>query len=145
MAKIGLDLISSGQCQIAHGSRKLSGCHIMRPQSRYRKICSKLFHWFLIYDIKQLGSLTDTQCGFKVYRGDIARELYAESNIERFMFDIEIILLTSARGYIIREFAVDWTCDPDSRLKPANEVFSLLRDLMKLKRQFRSLPVKDSR
>jgi len=144
-AKIGLDLISSGQCQIAHGSRKLSGCHIMRPQSRYRKICSKLFHWFLIYDIKRLGGLTDTQCGFKVYRGYVARELYAECRIERFMFDIEIILLALAKGYTIREFAVDWTCDPDSRLRPANEAFGVLRDLMKLKRQFRSLPVKDGR
>jgi len=142
--KIGLDLISSGQCQIAHGSRKLSSCNIVRPQSLYRKICSKLFHWFLIYDIKRLGALTDTQCGFKVYRGDIARKLYTKSKIERFMFDIEIILLASTEGYTIREFAVDWTCDPDSRLKPTSEVFSLLRDLMKLKRQFRSLPVKNN-
>jgi len=142
--KIGLDLISSGQCQIAHGSRKLSNCNIVRPQSRYRKICSKLFHWFLIYDIKQLKPLTDTQCGFKVYRGDIARELYAESKIDRFIFDIEIILLASAKEYTIREFAVNWTCDPDSRLKPANEIFSLLRDIMKLKRQFRNLSAKNN-
>ncbi len=140
--KLGLDLISSGQCQIAHGSRKLSGCHIMRPQSRYRKICSKLFHWFLVYDIKRLRTLTDTQCGFKVYRGDIARELYAKSKIERFMFDIEIILLASARGYGIREFAVDWTCDLDSRLKPTSEAINLLVDLMKLKWQFRSPSIK---
>ncbi len=141
-AKIGLDLISSGQCHIAHGSRKLSSCNIVRPQSRYRKICSKLFHWFLICDIKQLKSLTDTQCGFKIYRGDIARELYAESKIDRFMFDIEIALLASAKGYTIREFAVNWTCDPDSRLKPTREIFNLLTDIIKLKRWFHKLPAK---
>ena len=138
----GLDMIRSGHCQIAHGSRKLSGCHILRPQSVYRKICSRLFHWFLIHDIKLLGNLTDTQCGFKVYSGPVARELYAESRIDRFMFDIEIILLALARGYAIREFAVDWTCDPDSRLKPAKEAFDVFRDVIKLKRQFRNLPPK---
>ena len=141
----GLDMIRSGQCQIAHGSRKLSGCHILRPQSVYRKICSWLFHWFLIHDIKLLGNLTDTQCGFKVYSGPVARELYAESRIDRFMFDIEIILLALARGYTIREFAVDWTCDPDSRLKPTKEAFGVFRDVLKLKRQFRNSSSKKSR
>ena len=141
----GLTLIRSGQCQIAHGSRKLSGCHILRPQSVYRKICSRLFHWFLIHDIKRLGNLTDTQCGFKVYSGPAARQLYAESKMDRFMFDIEIILLALARGYAIREFAVDWTCDPDSRLKPTQEAFGVFRDVLKLKRQFRNLPSKNSR
>ncbi|MHC4855140.1 MAG: glycosyltransferase [Planctomycetota bacterium] len=136
----GVALIRSGHCQIAHGSRKLSGCHILRPQTLYRKICSRLFHWFLIHDIKLLGNLTDTQCGFKVYSGPAARQLYAESSMDRFMFDIEIILLALARGYTIKEFAVDWTCDPDSRLKPAKEVFGIFKDVMTLKRQFRNLP-----
>jgi len=141
---LGLDLIRSGQCQIAHGSRKLSNCHILRPQTLYRKICSRLFHWFLIHDIKLLGNLTDTQCGFKVYSGSAARELYAESSMDRFMFDIEIILLALARGYTIKEFAVDWTCDPDSRLKPAKEAFGIFRNVMKLKRQFRNLASKSN-
>jgi dolichyl-phosphate beta-glucosyltransferase len=105
-SSIGVDLIKSQKCNIAHGSRKLSECHINRPQSFYRKLCSGLFHWFLIHDIKRLGNLTDTQCGFKIYRGDIARELYAQSNIDGFMFDIEIILLALKKGYSICEFAV---------------------------------------
>lgn len=134
--KLGLDLIHSGKCQIAHGSRKMSGCHIHRPQSVYRKTCSKLFHWFLIHDIKRLGNLTDTQCGFKVYRGQVARELYAKSTIDGFMFDIEIILLALSAGYNICEFPVDWTCDPDSRLKPAHEVMRIFTDLVRLKGRF---------
>lgn len=136
-AKPGIELIDSEQCRIAHGSRKLSEGQIKRPQSPYRKICSQLFHWFLIHDIKRLGNLTDTQCGFKVYRGDIARELYAQSTIDGFMFDIEIILLALSKGYQIREFPVDWTCDPDSRLKPVREIYRIFRDLVDLKNRFR--------
>lgn len=143
--QVGIDLIRSGQCRIAHGSRKLSGSHVLQSQSFYRRICSALFHWFLIHDIKQLGNLTDTQCGFKVYRGDAARELYAQSTIDGFMFDIEIILLALSNGYQIHEFAVDWTCDLDSRLRPAHEVMGTLANLLRLKRQFNQLAQNNSR
>lgn len=136
-AKVGIELISSGKCHIAHGSRKLSEGHILRPQSFYRKICSRLFHWFLIHDIKRLGNLTDTQCGFKIYNGDVARKLYAQSKIDGFAFDIEIILLALSQGYTIREFPVDWTCDPDSRLKPVHAAMDVFSDLTHLKRRFR--------
>lgn len=132
----GIELIGSELFQIAHGSRKLSSCQINRPQSAYRKICSQLFHWFLIHDIKRLCNLTDTQCGFKVYRGDVARELYAQSNIDGFMFDIEIILLALANGYSVCEFPVNWTCDLDSRLKPMHQFYQVFRDLVRLKKRF---------
>ena len=136
--KRGLDLIRSGQCQIAHGSRKMRDCHIIQPQSFYRKICSQLFHWFLIYDIKKLSNLTDTQCGFKIYDGPIAGTIYAESQIDGFMFDIEVILIALSRGYRICEFPVDWGWDSDSRLKPGHEAIGILKDVMQLKRRFRS-------
>ena len=138
-SKIGIELIQSGQCSIAHGSRKLMPDHILRSQSVYRKICSRLFHWFLIHDIKRLGNLTDTQCGFKVYDGDIARQLYAQSTMDGFAFDIEIILLALSRELTIQEFPVDWTCDPDSRLKPAHEAVHVVSDLIRLKKKFRRL------
>ena len=143
--KLGMDLISSGQCQIAHGSRKLAGCHILQPQPLYRRLCSRLFHWFLIHDIKRLGNLTDTQCGFKIYDGSVAHQFYAENTIDGFMFDIEIILLALSKGYNICEFPVSWTCDPDSRLKPAHETIRILTDLINLKRRFGSFLKENSR
>ena len=48
----GLELIKSGASDIAHGSRKMRGCHIEKAQSLYRRICSKMFHWFVIHDMK---------------------------------------------------------------------------------------------
>lgn len=135
----GIRLIQSGQCQIAHGSRKMNVSHIHRPQSWYRRLCSGLFHWFLIHDLKRLSNLTDTQCGFKVYDGKVARRLYAMSTIDGFMFDVEIILLAMKYGYSIREFPVDWSWDPDSRLKPLHEAFAVLRDLIWLKHHFRDV------
>lgn len=135
----GLKMIQSGDCQIAHGSRKMNVSHIHRPQSWYRRLCSRMFHWLLIHDLKRLANLTDTQCGFKVYDGDIARCIYAVSTIDGYMFDVEIILLAMKYGYVIREFPVDWSWDPDSRLKPAHEAYKVLRDLLGLKHEYRDV------
>ncbi|MHC4281844.1 MAG: glycosyltransferase, partial [Planctomycetota bacterium] len=48
----GLKLLKNGDCDIAHGSRKMRGCHIEKTQSLYRRICSKMFHWFVIHYMK---------------------------------------------------------------------------------------------
>jgi hypothetical protein len=78
--------------------------------------------------------LTDTQCGLKIYRGDVAHELYRECFTRGFMFDIEIILRAISRGYTIREFPVHWTSDPDSRLSIFRSFFNILRELGRIRR-----------
>lgn len=130
----GLDLIKSGECDIAHGSRKIYGAHIEQPQSWYRRICSKLFHWFVIFGMKIPAEFTDTQCGFKVYRGDVARELYAECITDGFMFDIEVIMRAQRQGYHIKEFPIDWRCDRDSRLSPTRSLWCVLHELITIRR-----------
>ena len=130
----GLDLIKSGACDIANGSRKTRGCHIEKAQSLYRRICSKMFHWFVIHDMKIPAEFTDTQCGFKIYKGDIARHLYGECITDGFTFDIEIIMRAQKEGYRIKEFPVDWTCDRDSRLSPTRSSWRVLSELLTIRR-----------
>lgn len=130
----GLELLKSGQCGIAHGSRKMQGCHIGKAQSLYRRICSRIFHWYVIIRMKIPSELTDTQCGFKIYRGDVARNLYGESSTDGFAFDIEIIMRAQKRGYRIKEFPLHWSCDRDSRLSPSRSVWHVLSELATIKR-----------
>jgi len=130
----GLELIKKGTCDIAHGSRKMPDCHIEKNQSLYRRICAKLFHWFIIHYIGISSEYTDTQCGFKVYRGEVARSLYSKAFTDGFAFDIEIILLAQKEGYKIKEFPLDWSCDRDSRLSPSRSLFQILKELIIIKR-----------
>lgn len=78
---------------------------------------------------------TDTQCGFKLYKGDVARELYAECMTEGFLFDVEIILRAQRAGYRIKEFPIEWTCDLDSRLHPVRNSVELFREMMIIRRR----------
>lgn len=130
----GLKLLKSGVCDIAHGSRKLPTSIIHKAQSRYRQICAGIFHWFVIHIMKIPSEFTDTQCGFKIYRGEIGRRLYSQCATDGFMFDVEIIMRALKQGYRIKEFPVEWTCDRDSRLSPARSLWRILSELMTIKR-----------
>ena len=45
----------------------------------------------------------DTQCGFKAFRREAAREIFARQTIDGFAFDVEVILLAQVLGYRIGE------------------------------------------
>ena len=130
----GLSLIKSGQCDIAHGSRKLSESRIETGQNWYRRIWSAVFHWFVVCVMKIPTELTDTQCGFKIYRGDTGRELFGRCICDGFMFDIEIIKRAIKQGFRIREFPLEWTCDRDSRFSVAASFWQIIVELMTIKR-----------
>jgi dolichyl-phosphate beta-glucosyltransferase len=130
----GIGLIDAYHCDIAHGSRHLPGSVIRHHHLRKRRISAQLFRWFIKMMPGLPSHLTDTQCGFKIYRGDIARTLFAQCITDGFMFDIEIILRATKNGYRIREFPVQWTADTDTRLPLAKTPLSMLAELYRIKK-----------
>lgn len=130
----GLELLQSGQYDIAHGSRRHIQSDILQDQPWHRRFLSRTFKFTVRTMLGTPRELTDTQCGFKVYKGDVARELYGQCTTDGFLFDIEIILRAVRRGCRIAEFPVEWACDPDSRLSVAKTPWPVLAELYKLKR-----------
>lgn len=129
----GLSMIREGECDIANGSRKLPESRIQSPQSFYRRTLSRMFRWAVAHYMNLPPGLSDTQCGFKVYRGEVARELYAACHTEGFMFDLEILIRAREAGHTVAEFPVHWAWDRDSRLKPARILLRTLIDLRDVK------------
>jgi dolichyl-phosphate beta-glucosyltransferase len=133
-ALLGLEMLKDGTCDIAHGSRKLIDSDIQQDQPWRRQVCSRLFKWFIYRLLNIPPGITDTQCGFKIYKGDVARQLYSQCISDGFMFDAEIILRAQKEGYRIREFPVEWTCDLDSRLSLTRTPWPVLSELRAIKR-----------
>jgi len=130
----GLELLKNHACDIAHGSRKLQQSMIIRPQNWRRRIYSRIFR-LLINAVMKIGSeFTDTQCGFKIYRGDVARNLYSQCITDGFIFDVEIIMLAKKQGLRVKEFPIEWTCDRDSRLSPSQNIWHILLELITIRR-----------
>jgi len=136
-ALVGLEMLNNNECDIAHASRKLPNSNIIQPQSFYRHLWSILFHWFVVIFMKVPAELSDTQCGFKIYKGDDARRLFSNCITEGFTFDIEIILRAKKQGLKIREFPVTWKWDTDSRLHPVRLLIRVFSELMAIRKNLK--------
>ncbi len=130
----GLDLLRAGKCEIAHASRKRTDSIITNPQPLHRRILSRIFRSAADAVLGLPHRLTDTQCGFKMYAGEVGRQLYRECGTEGFLFDLEIILRAKRRGWRIMEFPVTWSCDPDSRLRPGKTAIRTIVELRSIKK-----------
>jgi dolichyl-phosphate beta-glucosyltransferase len=111
------------------GSRGLPGSDLIVRQAWHREWMGKTFNGL----VRMLTGIPfrDTQCGFKLIRGPLARELAAEMKEEGFAFDVELILLASRKGVRVRELPVSWVNDERSRVDPivdsARMLFALAR------------------
>jgi len=136
----GLKLVWQDKADIAHGSRRLPESRIVSPHKLSRRFTSFLFRRLLTVFMHIPGELTDTQCGLKIFKGRIARELFSEAITDGFMFDIEIIMKALKAGYRIREFPIEWSADPDSRLSLTRTPFGVISELKAIKK---SVSLKD--
>lgn len=133
----GIALLKGENCEIAHGSRFHSESHIKRSRTAYRKLVSYFFRKYIRVLSKIPESLSDTQCGLKIYPKAIAHELYTACITDGFLFDVEIILRAREKGYKILEFPIEWTSDPDSRLSVRGTFISLFSELRMIRRALR--------
>jgi dolichyl-phosphate beta-glucosyltransferase len=65
----------------------------------------------------------DTQCGFKAFTAEAARDLFQRARIDGWAFDLEILALARRRGYAIREVGVEWIDDRRSRINPLSDMW----------------------
>jgi dolichyl-phosphate beta-glucosyltransferase len=130
----GIELLKTNNADMAHGSRKLRESVILKEQDSDRKIASWIFNKLFLRFLKIPSHLTDTQCGFKVYKNQTAKELYSELKIGGFLFELEIILKAAGLGYKIIEFPLEWTCDRDSRISFFSTAPEVLREFIFLTR-----------
>jgi len=116
---------------IAIGSRALDEDLVRRRQPFYRQFMGKIFNGFV--RILAVHGIHDTQCGFKLFRGDVARELFADARIDRFAYDVEILYLARQRGIEIAEVPVLWFNSPESKVSVVRDSLRMLRDLARIR------------
>ncbi len=128
-----IERIAAGDLDISLASRRHPGTVIRLNRPVRRRVLSRFFHWAAVLIAGLPRRITDSQCGFKVYRGDAARELFAGLVTTGFLFELEVILKALRRGLRVEEFAVEWTCDLDTRLRPSAQAGSVLKELLKVR------------
>jgi dolichyl-phosphate beta-glucosyltransferase len=124
-------LIHNHKCDIAIGSRALALSEIVKKQPWWRQNMGKLFN--KLVKALVIEDFKDTQCGFKVFRGDIARNLFKEAHIDRFAYDVEILAIGKKKGCKIVEAPVRWINSPESKVNPVRDSIQMLFDLLKIR------------
>jgi dolichyl-phosphate beta-glucosyltransferase len=120
-----------GEFDIAIGSRGLKSSDVQVHQPWYREYMGKTFN--LIIRLLLLSRFHDTQCGFKCFRGDVARELFALQTLDHYSFDVEILLLAQLRQYRVLEVPVQWMNEPNSRVSAVNDSARMLKDVLRIR------------
>jgi dolichyl-phosphate beta-glucosyltransferase len=126
--------------EVVIGSRALRESRIERPQPLYRRLGSKGFGLFM-HACVGLDDIVDTQCGFKFFQGEVARDLFRHQRIDGYMFDVEILFIARKRGYRIMQVPVRWLDDGDSRLQLVSGNLRNVRDILSIRRRHHALEV----
>jgi len=112
------------------GSRAVNRALITLRQPLYRDLMGRCFN--LLTRALVLSGLGDTQCGFKLWPGDLARAVAAVQRLDGFAYDVEQLVLARRWGFTVREVAVHWRHVEASRVLPLRHSAQMLRDLVRL-------------
>jgi dolichyl-phosphate beta-glucosyltransferase len=112
---------------ISIGSRAANGAEVS-SKGAVRHILSFGLH-LMVKVLFGLG-IRDTQCGFKLFTSESARDLFARQTIDGFSFDLEVLYLAQRGGYRVAEVPVEWIDAPGSTVDAAKVAMRFLVDLV---------------
>ena len=100
---------------IAIGSRALDRSLIGVRQPAAREFSGRFFNWIM----RRATGLPfrDTQCGFKLFAGAAAKDIFRRQLLDGFGFDVEVLALARALGYQAVEVAVRWDNAQGSKVR----------------------------
>ncbi len=126
-----LDTLASRGVDLAVGSRGLRRELITRRQPLPRDVLGRVFN--LAIRLLGLTTLSDTQCGFKLIDGELARRLAAVQRLDSFAFDIELLARAERAGARIAEVPVRWAHVEDSRVRALRHGSAMVLDALRVR------------
>ena len=126
--------IRAGEYDLVFGSRALDRSLIGTHQPWRREQSGRVFN--LVMRLATSLPFWDTQCGFKAFRMDVCRPIIADSKIDRFGFDVELLYVAHLAGLRLYERAVRWNDVAGSKVSFMNGLDGFL-ELRELRREAR--------
>ncbi len=116
---------------VAIGSRALDRSLIGVHQSVFRENAGRVFN--LCMRLLTGLPFADTQCGFKLFRRDAAREIFRRQRLERFGFDVEILYLARKLGFETVEVPVRWNHAEGTKVSMLEDSIDMFVDLWRVR------------
>ncbi len=126
------------EAAVVIGSRSNIASRVEVPQAWYRTMAGRCFN--LLVRLGGVRGLSDTQCGFKLIDGEVARALVRDLTVDRFAWDVELIWLARRRGHRVVDVGVVWRNDPASRVHLLRDSARMALDLVRFRWRHRREP-----
>lgn len=128
------DTLVQTQADIVVGSRNLSkdGYEGYTP---IRKLMSKTY--IKVIALAAGFKLSDSQCGIKGFRRDIAKKIFSNCEVDRFAFDLEVIMIATKIGAKIAEMPVKIINHRESTVHIVRDSVKMLRDVRRMKKRIK--------
>ena len=137
-----LTCIEAAHARLARGSDLVIGARgdaTGGPHASYaplRRLFSAGFG-FLVAHAFDLGVM-DTQCGFKMFRADVGQALFSACTVDRFAFDVEVLVLAKHWGLSMDRVPVSVTRSAKSSVRLVRDFSAVIGDLFSLWRRIRA-------
>ena len=116
---------------VAIASRALRASKVEVSQPVYRVLMGKAFN--LIVQAVLLPGIWDTQCGFKLFRADVAHRVFENLVTDGFAYDPEVLYRARKQGVKIAEVAVVWRNSAPTKVSPIRSSLDMLRHVIRLR------------
>ncbi|HSF81181.1 MAG TPA: dolichyl-phosphate beta-glucosyltransferase [Anaerolineales bacterium] len=114
---------------VAIGSREAPGS-IRYNEPEYRHLGGRAVN--LMIRLLALPGLNDTQCGFKCFRAQVAKDLFQQQTLTGWSFDIELLYIARRRAYRIVEVPISWYFNSESKLNAFQDALIMGLDILKM-------------
>ena len=113
------------------GSRNLPMSQIVVKQPFFRSMLGKIFPFFV--RVLLLPDIKDSQCGFKLFRKEVAQKVAQKQMITGFCFDVELLFLAKKFEFTIQEIPITWSNDERSKIRIIADSLKMFTDLLKIR------------
>jgi dolichyl-phosphate beta-glucosyltransferase len=96
----------------------------------HRRIIGRTFAF--LTGLFALGGIADTQCGFKMFRREVATAVFFRQKIVGFAFDVEILFIARRLSLSIIEVPVNWVAQPGSKVNLVTDSLRMLWDICRI-------------
>lgn len=112
------------------GSIEVEGAKVEEQAAFYRRLLGKWSKYLI--RLLTIWEIHDTQRAFKLFPSKIAEDIFSRQTIERWGFDIEILVIAKKLGYKIKELPVTWINPAESKVT-LKSYWRTLKELLKIK------------
>ncbi len=116
---------------IVIGSRRLPGSKIIIPPPRLRTILGNFYS--ILISLLLFKNYPDTQCGFKCFKSEVAKEIFALQRINGFGFDVEVIYIALKKKFRIKQIPVQLIASQSSKVNIIKDSIKMFFDIFRIK------------